>query len=376
MIKRRDRPDGLPYRVYERRGSRAYSIGYKLPTGVWAFKLQCAITDLPKIAALRAQAIRQAAEIRLGKPAEDTVDALIAAWFRWQEAKPLTSEERRADSTMAENRREAANLSRAFGAMRVDDLIKADAYAYLDACELARDKDGKPRPRAAKGNKEISLMRAILEYGVRLGLIETNPFDGVARLRTRKTQRLVTDAELALAVTVGRAMGGPQHIAALALKTAWLCLRRSVEVRALTRDQITPEGIRWTAAKRQGGHTTQAGLIEWSPELRATVDEALALQRNKLAGSWYIFGNMQGQRYTRGGWKATLARLMKECAAQAARDKVPFEPFSLQDCRPKGVTDKLARGDRDVVDATLHTSARMVMQIYDRRRTKIAKPAG
>lgn len=52
------------------------------------------------------------------------------------------------------------------------------------------------------------------------------------------------------------------------------------------------------------------GLIEWSDALRATVDEALAIKRNKLAGSWYVFGNMDGQRNTKGGWKATLARLM------------------------------------------------------------------
>jgi hypothetical protein len=51
-----------------------------------------------------------------------------------------------------------------------------------------------------------------------------------------------------------------------------------------------------------------------------------------------------------------------------------FAPFSLQDCRPKGVSDKLAQGDVDVVDAALHTSKRMVRQVYDRRKVRIAKP--
>ena len=335
MIKRRDTPDGLPFRVYERRGTHIYSIGYKLPTGVWAFRLKCSIDDRQKIAVLRAEAIKRSAEIRLGKPAEDTIDALITGWFKWQEDKPKTSEEKRADSTLSENRREASNLRKAFGQMRVAGIIKADAYAYLDACEMARDKNGNPRPRAAKGNKEISLMRGILEYGIRLGMIETNAFDGVTKLRTRKSQRLVSDAELDLAVMVGRQMGEPQHIVALALKMAWLCLRRSVEVRALTRDQITEQGIAWKAAKRQSGHDDQTGLIEWSPELRATADEALAIKRNKLAGTSYIFGNLQGQRYTKGGWKATLSKLMAKCVEQAQNDKINFKPFNLQDCRPK-----------------------------------------
>ena len=38
-----------------------------------------------------------------------------------------------------------------------------------------------------------------------------------------------------LAVSVGRRLGGARLIVALALKTAWLCVRRSVEVRAIMR---------------------------------------------------------------------------------------------------------------------------------------------
>ena len=118
----------------------------------------------------------------------------------------------------------------------------------------------------------------------------------------------------------------------------------------------------------------QQGLIEWSDELHAVIQEALAITRNKLAGSWYVFGNLQGQKYTKGGWKKTLSELMKKCAEHAQGEGKPFQPFSLQDCRPKGVSAKLAKGDLDVMDATLHTSERMVRQIYDRRKVRIAKP--
>ena len=91
--------------------------------------------------------------------------------------------------------------------------------------------------------------------------------------------------------------------------------------------------------------------------------------------TWYVFGNLQGQKYTKGGWKKTLSELMKKCVERAAADKIAFQPFSLQDCRPKGVSDKLAQGDLDVMDATLHTSERMVRQVYDRRKVRVAKPA-
>jgi integrase len=377
MPRPRDKPDGLPYRLYERRGRRVYSIGFKLASGAWAFRLNCAIDEPEEIAALRRQALLRVAQMDApsapGSPA-GSFNSLINAWFKWQEAKPVGSAERRATSTLAENRREAMNLRKAFGHMHVHTIKKADAYAYLDACDGAKGPDGQPRPRAEKGNKEISLARLILEYGVRQGLLDTNPFMDVTKLRTTKRFRFVTDAELDLAVRVGRTMGAPQHLCALALKTAYLCVKRSVEVRALKRDQIRPEGIVWTAAKRQGGQAEQVGTIEWSEELQATVQEALSIKRNKLAGSMLVFGNMQGQRYTKGGWKATLEKLMQRCAEVAQAEGIAFERFSLQDCRPKGVTDKLSSGQTDVMDATLHTNPKMIQTVYDRRRIRTAKP--
>lgn len=376
MIKRRDKPDGLPYRVYERRGVRDYSIGHKGEGGCWTFRLRCDVKDLGKISELRREAIDRANRLGVGAPNEGTVTALIDSWFKRQKALPIGTVGKRADSTIAENEREALNLKRAMGHMLVVDLEKADAYEYLDACLLAQDKEGNPRPRPEKGNKEIALMRVILEWAVRTRGIKVNPFDGVEKLVTEKKDRLVTAVELSLAVEVGRSLGGPQYIVAMALQTAWLCVRRSVEVRAMTRDQIGDDGIEWVGGKRQAGHAVKRGLIEWSPALRAAVDEAVAIKRNKLAGSWYVFGNLSGQRYTKGGWKKTLSVLMAACVAEAAKREIAFAPFSLQDCRPKGVSDKLERGDSDTMDATLHSNERMIRDVYDRRRRRVAKPAG
>lgn len=367
MPRLRDKPDGLPARVYERHGTRTYSIGYKRPDGRWEFRRDCPVNDRGRIQELRREAQQRALKLRTPLPAEGTFGALCDAWLAWQGRLPESSEQKRAATTLAENKREIANLKKSFGLMRPEDLVKSDAYGYLDACAAAE--------RPAKGNKEIGLARVILEYGVRIGRLKTNPFDDVEKLKTRVESRLVTDAEIDLALRVGRRLGGPQHIVALALRTAYLCVKRSVEVRALTRDQIGEEGIVWKAAKRQAGEAQRTGLITWSPALRAVVDEALAVKRNKLAGSWYVFGNLGGQKYTKGGWKATLARLMAECVKQAAQERIAFEPFSLQDCRPKGVTRKIERGDTDVVDATLHTSGRMVATVYDRRRMRVATPS-
>lgn len=152
-----------------------------------------------------------------------------------------------------------------------------------------------------------------------------------------------------------------------------LCVRRSVEVRAVTRDCIRDDGILWDDGKDPNKPKV---LIDWSPELRQTIHEALAIQRNHVAGSIYIFGNMHDQCYSKGGWKSILDDLIRECVKVAEENGIEFQRFSLQDCRPMGVSGKLDRGDTDTTNATGHTSEKMIATVYDRRPFKRAKPAG
>lgn len=371
MIRRRLTPDGLPFRVYERFGVRVYSIGYKMKSGAWAFRYECPVEDAKQVATLRRKAILESATVQDDRPVGGFA-GLIDAWFKWQKELPDNSTKKRAASTIAENTREAANLKKAWGHFEVSEITKTMGYEYLDACEKATDKDGNPRPRPEKGNKEMALARLILEYGVRKNMIQANPLAGLRKNVTVRERRLVTAQEMALAVEMGRNAGGARLIVALGLRTAWLCVRRSVEVRSITRHAITDDGILWIDGKDKKKARV---LIEWSDELRATIDEAKRIKRNKDAGSIYLFGNMSGQRYTKGGWKAILHDLMASCEEEAARRKLEFRKFSLQDCRPMGVSDKLDRGDTDAQEATGHTDGKMISTVYDRRKQKRAKPA-
>jgi len=58
-----------------------------------------------------------------------------------------------------------------------------------------------------------------------------------------------------------------------------------------------------------------------------------------------------------------------------AQRRMGFVKFSLQDCRRKGVSDKLERGDTDTQDATLHSNAKMIETIYDRQKSRKTTPA-
>jgi integrase len=257
-------------------------------------------------------------------------------------------------------------LSRTLGHLPLELLSKAVSYDYLDACARSG--------RAERGNKEIALARTIFEWAVATRRVPSNPFDGVRKLKTIRRKRYVTDQEIDLVQEVSKEMGAQYRIVALALKAAYLCVRRSVEVRSLTREMIQADGVRWQDGKQSRSSQKPDVLIEWSPELRAVIDEALNTPRGKLAGVWFVFGNSRGQRYTKGGWKAMLGRLMARASEEAKRKDIPFTPFSLQDCRPKAVSDKLNAGHQDVQDATNHSSGAMVRKHYDVRPLRVAKP--
>ena len=366
MIRRRKAPDGLPFRVYESFGKRTYSIGYKLVSGRWAFRYKCPVTDTSQIAQIKSLAIRESVKLVAGISPEGHTAGLIKSWIEWQEKLPADSVLKRADSTLSENKREAETIKKAFGHMDPAAITMTDAYAYLDACV--------ENNRGPKGNKEIALLQLILEFAVRKGVISANPIARVKKNKSTYEGRFVTDADMELAVEVGRKFGGSKLIVALALKTAWLCVRRSVEVRRLTIQNITKEGILWLDGKQTKGKKKPPILIEWSKELESTLAEARAIKRNQVHGTLFLFGNMKGQKYTTSGWKSCLGYLMDECEKIAAERKIAFQRFNLQDCRPKGVSDKLSSGQTDTQDATGHTTDRMIRQVYDRRQVKKASP--
>lgn len=292
---------------------------------------------------------------------------LSGEYFTWQASLP--PQQRKAASTISENEREAKNLCLFFGNMMPDAIQPHHCYAYIDART-------KSTGAAVKAGKEISLLSAMLEYGRRIGIVRDNTAKGIEKPRNPPRQILVKWEHIDLLTRAGREAGGSYHIAALAARFAWLTLRRPGEVRAFTDRQITDKGCVFTASKRRAEEAEKHGLIEWSDELRSTVKEAMTLKRWAVfGGERLVFGNLAGNQYTRSGWKANWARLMDKAQAFAIRESTPWFPFSLQDCRPGGVTEKQERGHADTTDATLHSDGRMVATVYDRRRVRVATPA-
>lgn len=362
MIGRRKSPDGLPFRLYARVGKFKTSYGYKLPDGSWAFRLSAASEDADAVAAIKADAIQRANVLNGEVPIIGSTESLFKHYFAWQDGLPPNSEDKKAVGTLRENKYEQKRLLQSFGKVKPGQIKPVHIYKYL----AGRAAKGAP----AKANKEIALLSAVLEYGRRLGELEENPCRGIKYNKTRPKDKYVGPDDLSLVMRVARLRGGSALVAALCLQVAYLTVSRPDEMRWLARHGVTAEGIRLPVGKRKGGQAQRYKLIQWSPELRASIAEALALQRTT---SIYVFGNADGQPYTVSGFNTNLRRLMAHCATLAEKEGVTFTRFTMADMRPSAVTDRMEEGDTKITDATGHKDGRMVAQVYDRRRTKSAR---
>lgn len=80
---------------------------------------------------------------------------------------------------------------------------------------------------------------------------------------------------------------------------------------------------------------------------------------------------LTGETWT---WWTTLIRPIKERRpTRPARHDGPSGHSSGRTAALRGFDDNLAKGDQDAMDATLHTSERMVRRVDDRRKVRVAK---
>ena len=365
MIRRRSTNAGLPWRVYERYGKRVWRIWYQ-PLGDKRVTLfECMASDVTKGEARRKAKLRYQ-QLYAGSPeahADDnlTFKRLGELYFDWQGSLPVNDDGKKAETTIAENLREFATLCGMFGSHPVDEIEAPDWFRYQDTRRKAN--------AGPKANKELALASAIMEYGRLRGLLQVNTAR-IPRVPTRPLTRKVELAEIDAALSVARTMGPGATLQVLCARAAMLCIRRPTEIQSLRVAQVKDDGIEFVSGKRKSGSAERTAMIEFSPALRGTIDEALAIPR-RVDICPYVFGTQDGTIYTKSGWGSNWRRIMAKC-----RKMIPgFQPFTLRDCRPAGITDKKARGDMDTLDGTMHADSRMVEQIYDRRRRRKSKPA-
>ena len=209
-------------------------------------------------------------------------------------------------STQAEYERILENILKPFcGHMHPDDLTRQDVAGYLEL----RERQGK----GVSGNRERAVLSSVYDYGLRIGACTGNPCHGIRRNPEKPRTFYVDDESLRLALRL--ANPGLRHL----LWAAYLTGFRQRDLRLLTRDNITPDGIRVEQSK-DGKHE----LRLWTDSLRKVVRRALA--RSEVE---YVFTNESGQQWSREALKTGMRRL---------KNKAGFE-WRFHDLRAKADSD-------------------------------------
>lgn len=172
-----------------------------------------------------------------------------------------------------------------FGHMHPDDLTSQDIAVYLEM----RERDGTP----ARGNKEVAVLSSVYNHGMRIRACRVNPTYGVRRNVEKPRTYYVDDASLRLALR--HANPSLRYL----LWATYLTGFRQKDMLSLTRDHLTPEGIRIVQSK-DGKHE----LRQWTDSLRKVVRRALSRSKGI-----YVFTNEKGHHYSQTAVQCAMQKM-------------------------------------------------------------------
>jgi site-specific recombinase XerD len=195
-------------------------------------------------------------------------------------------------------------LEHHFGKMRLGTL-RTNQVAHFREVRKRKGRGG------IRANREVAVLSAVFEFGLRHMYVEFNPCRGTARNRESPKRRVVTDEEF-LAV-FERANEPFQDLIA----AAYLSGVRQTDLIAWSRTQhMKNDGISYVQSKTRKPHT-----VAWSKALHYFVDRAMA----RFPDADLIFTNTRGEPWTVSGIASQLQRLKA--------------PWCFKDLRAKAQTD-------------------------------------
>jgi integrase len=259
------------------------------------------------------------------------------------------------------------NLRKVFGDMRLIDLEPQHIYKYSDS---RVDRSGKKSPSTAR--HEIGLFKHAFTKAVEWGLMPCHPFKGEVRLKGAKPRtRYIEDWEIveALALTPTRTSGSVLMIQAYIRIKLLIGIRRGDLLRLRTAD-INDAGIKVTPRKT-ANTTGLTRTYQWTPELRAAVDMAIAARPLDIAP--WLFCTKTGKGYfdeetgRPDGWNSIWQRFM----ARLLKDTKITERFTEHDLRAKCASDAETLGRAQQLLG--HADSRITERVY-RRKPEVVKP--
>lgn len=379
-------------RLYKRFGARKVSFWYKYPDGRSETFATAPRGDRNAISTAERIAKRRALDIQAGEILAGSVADMIE---RFRDDIAPTYYRDQSPEGLAVRKGAYERLTKFFGRMSPAQLETTHGYQFLDD----RAKAGAP----IGANKDLALMQTICHYGIRWGLLKTNPFVGMMLNRADREVRTVVRAQVLRFYVWSLRQPQAYRTMGLAAMFCYLTGFRAAEIRPFHKSGITDEGVRVVSAKRKRGQEEIVKLRQWSKRLWAVVERA---KRDQKVSSVFLFPNRRGQPYTKSGWASVWqdamysfigefdnaiareyeAKKMHEAAQRIANRvnspirggmelKITKHPayFSMLDIRPTAITAKLTNRDSDAYDFAAHADPSTTHRHYDRRRVKVAK---
>lgn len=284
---------------------------------------------------------------------------------------------KKAAATQKREQRDVKNLKAVFDHMPLKAFKPKHAYEYYDRrSKQTTTMDGKRTvkhggPSAAR--HEIGTLSHAFTKAIRWGWLDAHPFKGQLELEgSQPRTRYVEDWEIieCLSLKSRRKKGSVDAIKA-SIKIKLLTSMPQTDLLLLEPElQFKEDGIhneRHKTSKKVGKKT----IYEWTPELRAAVQEALNARPSKT--SRFLFCNKHGEGYFDEGkgeakgwpsmWQRFMTRVIKETKVT--------ETFTEHDLRAKCGSDATSLAHAQSLLA--HVDSRTTNRIY-RRKPERVKP--
>lgn len=199
-------------------------------------------------------------------------------------------------------------------------------------------------------NHTLSFLRTVFQYAVEWQLVDSNPAQGVKPYPVKKRSRYLTDAEFAAIRTSAK----PRLQVIMDL--CYLTGQRISDVLALHHRDLGEDGVYFKAQKTENSTQVQF-VVAWTPELRAAVDAAKALQPEVKTLTLLAGRDRKPLTY-----RTVVGDWWKACEA------AKIEDANIHDMRAKALTDAKKQG-LDPTALAGHADAKMTERYIRLRET-------
>ncbi|MBS1585845.1 MAG: tyrosine-type recombinase/integrase [Bacteroidetes bacterium] len=277
---------------------------------------------------------------------------------------------KKAAATQNGDLRHIKKIREVFGEMRLAAILPTHIYKYFDRrSKKTENKNGKTVGGATSARLEVAFFSHVYTKAVQWGYIHKHPFKNEVRLEGAKPRdRYVEDWEIVECLTLPsmRKKGSVKAIQAYIKIKLLTGLDQSdllrIEMSDLKEDGL--HNLRHKTKKKTGKQT----IYEWTDELRAAVNEAMAA---RPVLSKFLFCNKRGQGYineargTSSGWDSMWQRFMDRVLEETEIKK----RFTSHDLRAKAASD--AQNLEHARALLAHADSKITNRIYRRKPEKV-----